>query len=123
MLGCNGLRNLRGKIAPTALGSPNLPVYPFALCCMLYAILPGSFSFTKKLFLNLSGNDNLANFCHTLEETCIATIEAGDMTKDLAGCIKGLPNVQRSDYLNTFEFLDKIAENLAVKLKQSPSHL
>ncbi|RMX45465.1 hypothetical protein pdam_00023242 [Pocillopora damicornis] len=83
----------------------------------------GSFSFTKKLFLNLSGNDNLANFCHTLEETCIATIEAGDMTKDLAGCIKGLPNVQRSDYLNTFEFLDKIAENLAVKLKQSPSRL
>ena len=70
-----------------------------------------------------SGNDNLANFCRTLEETCIDTIEAGHMTKDLAGCIKGLSNVQRSDYLNTFEFLDKIAENLAVKLKQSPSRL
>lgn len=69
------------------------------------------------------GNDNLANFCHTLEETCIDTIEAGHMTKDLAGCIKGLSNVQRSDYLNTFEFLDKIAENLAVTLKQSPSRL
>lgn len=118
MLGCKGLRNLRGKIAPTALGSPNLPVYLFAL--RFYQI---AFHLRKKLFLNLSGNDNLANFCHTLEETCIATIEAGDMTKDLAGCIKGLPNVQRSDYLNTFEFLDKIAENLAVKLKQSPSHL
>ncbi|CAH3117363.1 unnamed protein product [Pocillopora meandrina] len=49
-------------------------------------------------------------------------IEVGDMTKDLAGCIKDY-NVQRFDYLNTFEFLDKIAENLAVKLKQSPSHL
>lgn len=68
------------------------------------------------------GNDNLTNFCRTLEETCVDTIEAGHMTKDLAGCIKGLPNVQRSDYLNTFEFLDKIAENLAVKLKQTPNH-
>lgn len=39
------------------------------------------------------------------------------MTKDLALCIKGaLDKVQRSDYLNTFEFLDKIAENLKVKL-------
>ena len=70
----------------------------------------------------LSGNNNLANFCHTLEETCIGTIESGYVTKDLAGCIKGLNNVQRSDYLNTFEFLDKIAENLALKLKKSPNH-
>ena len=76
-----------------------------------------------RVFFFFSGNDNLANFCHTLEETCIDTIEAGHMTKDLAGCIKGLSNVQRSDYLNTFDFLDKIAENLAVKLKQSPSRL
>lgn len=83
------------------------------------------FAWTRGLLhrAKLDGNDNLANFCHTLEETCVATIEAGHMTKDLAGCIKGMSNVQRSDYLNTFEFLDKIAENLAVKLKQSPSHL
>ncbi|KAL9979015.1 hypothetical protein ACROYT_G016606 [Oculina patagonica] len=83
------------------------------------------FAWTRGLLhrAKLDGNDNLANFCHTLEETCIDTIEAGHMTKDLAGCIKGLANVQRSDYLNTFEFLDKIAENLAVKLKQSPSRL
>lgn len=77
----------------------------------------------ESFYLFFSGNDNLANFCHTLEETCIDTIVAGHMTKDLAGCIKGLSNVQRSDYLNTFDFLDKIAENLAVKLKQSPSRL
>lgn len=83
------------------------------------------FAWTRGLLhrAKLDGNDNLANFCRTLEETCIDTIEAGHMTKDLAGCIKGLSNVQRSDYLNTFEFLDKIAENLAVKLKQSPSRL
>ena len=42
------------------------------------------------LFFLFSGNDNLANFCRTLEETCIDTIEAGHMTKDLAGCIKGI---------------------------------
>ncbi|KAK2566320.1 Isocitrate dehydrogenase [NADP] cytoplasmic [Acropora cervicornis] len=82
------------------------------------------FAWTRGLLhrAKLDENDNLANFCHTLEETCINTIEAGHMTKDLAGCIKGISNVQRSDYLNTFEFLDKIAENLAVKLKQLPNH-
>lgn len=82
------------------------------------------FAWTRGLLhrAKLDGNDNLTNFCRTLEETCVDTIEAGHMTKDLAGCIKGLPNVQRSDYLNTFEFLDKIAENLAVKLKQTPNH-
>lgn len=82
------------------------------------------FAWTRGLLhrAKLDENDNLANFCHTLEETCINTIEAGHMTKDLAGCIKGISNVQRSDYLDTFEFLDKIAENLAVKLKQLPNH-
>ncbi|XP_023565923.1 isocitrate dehydrogenase [NADP] cytoplasmic [Octodon degus] len=54
-----------------------------------------------------------------LEEVCIETIEAGFMTKDLAACIKGLPNVQRSDYLNTFEFMDKLGENLKIKLAQA----
>lgn len=34
------------------------------------------------------------------------------MTKDLAACIKGLPNVEREDYLNTFEFIDKLGENI-----------
>jgi len=82
------------------------------------------FAWTRGLLhrAKLDENDNLANFCHTLEEMCINTVEAGHMTKDLAGCIKGISNVQRSDYLNTFEFLDKIAENLAVKLKQLPNH-
>ncbi|XP_040295740.1 isocitrate dehydrogenase [NADP] cytoplasmic [Bufo bufo] len=64
----------------------------------------------------LDHNSELKNFATALEEVCIETIEAGFMTKDLAACIKGLPNVQRSDYLNTFEFLDKLAENLQLKL-------
>jgi isocitrate dehydrogenase len=55
-------------------------------------------------------------FCHALEETCIETIEAGFMTKDLAICIKGMSAVTSADYLNTFQFLDKLGENLAKKL-------
>lgn len=70
----------------------------------------------------LDNNPELKNFALALEEVCIETIEAGFMTKDLAACIKGLPNVQRSDYLNTFEFLDKLAENLQLKLA-APSKL
>ncbi|XP_066433315.1 isocitrate dehydrogenase [NADP] cytoplasmic isoform X1 [Eleutherodactylus coqui] len=64
----------------------------------------------------LDNNPELKNFAAALEEVCIETIEAGFMTKDLAACIKGLSNVQRSDYLNTFEFLEKLAENLKLKL-------
>lgn len=68
----------------------------------------------------LDDNSALKNFCTTLEDVCVETIQSGCMTKDLAACIKGLPNVQRSDYLNTFEFMDKLAENL--KQKQLSSH-
>lgn len=64
----------------------------------------------------LDSNNELAVFCSALEAVCIETIEAGYMTKDLAICIKGMSGVQRSDYLNTFEFLDKLADNLKKKL-------
>lgn len=64
----------------------------------------------------LDKSDALANFCNALEAVCIETIENGYMTKDLAICIKGMSNVTREDYLNTFEFLDKLAENLNKKL-------
>lgn len=64
----------------------------------------------------LDNNEGLRKFCEALEATCIETIEAGFMTKDLAICIKGMANITRSDYLNTFEFMDKLAENLAKKL-------
>ncbi|XP_013785051.1 isocitrate dehydrogenase [NADP] cytoplasmic-like [Limulus polyphemus] len=66
----------------------------------------------------LDNNVDLAKFANNLERVCIETIEAGYMTKDLAICIKGLSKVTRSDYLNTFEFLDKLAENLVKKLEQ-----
>ncbi|XP_041466255.1 isocitrate dehydrogenase [NADP] cytoplasmic-like [Lytechinus pictus] len=65
----------------------------------------------------LDSNEALAKFSAALEEACIETIEGGIMTKDLAICIKGMANVVRSDYVNTFEFIDKVAEAVAAKCK------
>lgn len=64
----------------------------------------------------LDDNKPLADFANKLEAVCVETIEAGYMTKDLAICIKGMANVKRSDYLETFAFIDKLAENLRKKL-------
>ncbi len=65
----------------------------------------------------LDNNERLAKYCQALEDVCIETIESGAMTKDLAICVKGsMANVARADYLNTFEFLDKLAENLSKKM-------
>lgn len=76
------------------------------------------FAWTRGLLhrAKLDNNTELAKFANTLEAVCIETIESGFMTKDLAICIKGMSNVQRSDYLETFEFMDKLAENLKKKL-------
>lgn len=61
----------------------------------------------------LDNNQRLDIFADKLEGVCVGAIESGFMTKDLAICVKGsAAAVQRSDYLNTFEFLDKLAENL-----------
>jgi len=40
------------------------------------------------------------------------------MTKDLAICVHGTNNVARDTYLNTFEFLDAIADNLNKSLSK-----
>jgi len=64
----------------------------------------------------LDGNSRLTEFAQNLEKVCVETIEQGHMTKDLAICIKGMEGVRRPDYLNTFEFLDKLAENLTKKM-------
>ncbi|EFX89914.1 hypothetical protein DAPPUDRAFT_299809 [Daphnia pulex] len=64
----------------------------------------------------LDNNEPLKRFCSALESVCVETIEAGFMTKDLAICIKGMNGVTRGDYLNTFEFMDKLAGNLKIKL-------
>eukprot|EP01095_Lingulamoeba_sp_RSL-Kostka_P002529 TRINITY_DN133_c0_g2_i1.p1 TRINITY_DN133_c0_g2~~TRINITY_DN133_c0_g2_i1.p1 ORF type:complete len:433 (-),score=176.63 TRINITY_DN133_c0_g2_i1:84-1382(-) len=65
----------------------------------------------------LDNNQRLGAFCKALEEVCVETVESGKMTKDLALCVKGgdISKVKREDYLNTFEFMDAIAENLEAK--------
>lgn len=63
----------------------------------------------------LDGNAELVNFCQKLEEVCVETVEAGEMTKDLAMLVHG-DNITRNDYLNTQEFLAAIKRNLDKKL-------
>jgi isocitrate dehydrogenase len=55
----------------------------------------------------LDGNDKLAQFARKLEEVTIATVESGDMTKDLALLVG--PDQK---WLTTEGFLDKVDENL-----------
>lgn len=65
----------------------------------------------------LDNNDALKKFAETLEKVCIDTIESGFMTKDLAICVAGsMSAVKRSGYLETFAFMDKLAENLKAAL-------
>ncbi len=63
----------------------------------------------------LDNNKDLINFCSTLEDVCINTVENGKMTKDLALLIHG-KDLNRSHYLNTQEFLDCIKNSLEFKL-------
>ena len=76
------------------------------------------FAWTRGLAHRAKLDDNkpLTDFANKLEAVCVETIEAGYMTKDLAICIKGMANVEHSDYLETFAFIDKLAENLRKKL-------
>jgi isocitrate dehydrogenase len=55
----------------------------------------------------LDGNAELKRFADTLEKVCVATVESGYMTKDLALLIG--PD---QPWLSTTGFLDKIDENL-----------
>ena len=55
----------------------------------------------------LDGNAEQAHFAKTLEEVCVATVESGSMTKDLALLVG-----DNQGWLTTEGFLDKIAANL-----------
>ncbi len=55
----------------------------------------------------LDENDALARFAETLEQTCVATVEGGEMTKDLALLVPGKPQ-----HLNSKDFLEAIARKL-----------
>ncbi len=56
---------------------------------------------------NLDGNDKLRNFADALDTVCVKTVEAGDMTKDLALLVGPEQN-----WLTSKQFFDKIDENL-----------
>jgi isocitrate dehydrogenase len=59
----------------------------------------------------LDGNSALAGFCQALEEVCVATVEAGAMTKDLAVLIR--PD---HPFLTTQQFLEKLDQGLRARL-------
>lgn len=63
----------------------------------------------------LDNNQDLIDFCTTLEQVCIDTVESGKMTKDLAMLVKP-EGLTSSDYLTTEGFLGAIKENLDSKL-------
>lgn len=65
----------------------------------------------------LDQNQELINFCHTLEQVCIETVESGKMTKDLAVCIHGNKVNHGEHYLYTEEFLEALDQNLKAKLQ------
>jgi isocitrate dehydrogenase len=65
----------------------------------------------------LDGNQALIDFCRTLENVCVETVESGQMTKDLALCIHG-DRLNESHYLNTEAFLDTVRRNLESSLSQ-----
>ena len=56
-------------------------------------------------------NSELKGFAEKLEQTCIETVESGQMTKDLAILIS-----KDSKFLNTEDFLSCIDSNLQKKL-------
>ena len=66
----------------------------------------------------LDDNKELTAFADTMERVIIETVENGHMTKDLAILVHKTMTPDRSTYLNTFEFIDKVAENLVAALKK-----
>ena len=62
----------------------------------------------------LDGNQALIDFCNTLENVCVETVEGGTMTKDLALCIHG-KDLNESHYVSTEDFLDALDKGLQQK--------
>jgi len=78
------------------------------------------FAWTRGLLwrAKLDHNEALHHFADSLEKVCVETIEAGFMTKDLVLCQRGgqAENVERSAYMSTEQFMDKLAANLQKQL-------
>ncbi len=69
------------------------------------------FAWTRGLSFRgeFDGNNELINFAKKLEETCIKTVESGEMTKDLAILIN-----KDQKWLNTQDFLGAIKNNFLI---------
>ncbi len=74
------------------------------------------FAWTKALIYraNIDHNPELKNFAEKLEQACIKTVEAGQMTKDLALTIK--KNVTTADYLNTNDYIAALKKRFDASL-------
>jgi isocitrate dehydrogenase len=72
------------------------------------------FAWTRGLAFRgkFDGTPDLTRFAETLEKVCVATVEAGDMTKDLAILIS-----PEQKWMTTSQFLDKIDANLKQAMK------
>jgi len=79
------------------------------------------FAWTRGLIYRakLDDNKHLENFCNTLEQTIVEAVEQGFMTKDLAIQAYSTANVSRDKYLNTEEYILKVAEMLKGKLQSA----
>lgn len=70
---------------------------------------------------HLDHNVPLANFLLAVEDSVVATVEKGIMTRDLAGCLHGWDNLESlvagKDYVYTEEFLDHVREELERELR------
>ena len=75
------------------------------------------FAWTRGLMhrAKLDSNPELLSFCEKLEQVCIETVEAGEMTTDLAILIYG-EGVTNANYLSTEGFLAALKRNLDKKL-------
>ncbi|KAM3141400.1 isocitrate dehydrogenase (NAD(+)) idh1 [Paramecium bursaria] len=80
------------------------------------------FAWTRGLLhrARLDSNKELEYFCHTLERSVIEIVEAGIMTKDLAIQVFDNPNVERSKYVTTEQFIVEAGKQLQKNLKQKP---
>jgi len=72
------------------------------------------FAWSRGLYYRskIDNNDKLRHFAESLEKSVIQAVEDGHMTKDLAICVHNTNNPERSLWLNTEEFIDKVAEYL-----------
>jgi isocitrate dehydrogenase len=64
----------------------------------------------------LDKNEALVKFGEAIETATVDTVEAGKMTKDLAILVTGKNVPPRDTWLNTFEFIDAVADTLKAKM-------